>query len=175
MLSATSAATTAAAVPPRQNGQAVKDASGVNVADTSMDTTMAYQPNTTFYDDEEEEEEGQPKPSLEEEIQQLDQHYTSAQQNHISSSSPAHQKGAAPASGASTAQKQRSKGRGICCILSTSVFVGLVLFGVTFYVLYFSGLEHPYLTEARDHLQFLEPTRDFVATKASDIADYFRQ
>ena len=90
MLTATSAATTASAVLPRLNGQAVKDlegatAAGAGDADTSFDTGV-YQPNTTTYDDEDEEEEeepGKPKPSLEEEIQQLDAQYCSAELNHV--------------------------------------------------------------------------------------------
>lgn len=175
VVKATSAATSAAAPPPRQNGQAVKDSTGVvDSMDTSLDTSMTYQPNTTFYEEEEEEEGGAPRPSLEEEIQRLDQDFSSIQQNDISAAGPAQQKQEASTS-APAGTKKRSRGCGVCCAMSTSVFVALVLFGVAFYILYFSGLEHPYLTEARSHLQFLEPARDFVAAKAKDVNDYFRK
>ena len=175
MLTTTSAATTASAVLPRLNGQAVKDLEGATAvgagdADTSFDTGV-YQPNTTTYDDEDEEEEeepGKPKPSLEEEIQQLDAQYCSAELNHVAPAA------AAPA--AAPAAKKKSGGRcGICGALVGSVLVALVLFAVLFYILYFSGLQHPALTETRNHLQFLEPVRDFVAQQAQDIASYFKK
>ena len=173
-LTASSASTTASAVTSRLNGQAVQDlegaAAGGGDADTSFDTGT-YQPNTTNYDDEEEEEEeepGKPKPSLEEEIQQLDAQYCNTELNHVA---PA----ATNPTAASPAAKKRSGGCGVCGVIVGSVLVALVLFAVLFYVLYFSGLQHPALTETRNHLQFLEPLRDFVAQQAQDVADYFQK
>lgn len=173
---ASSTGTVTAALPPRQNGQAVKDTAGMDLADVSMDTTMPYQPDNTFYDDDEDDDEGtQPKRSLEEEIQQLDQHFTETQQNHVAAATDKGVTSVATSTSAATPPKARSKGCGACCVLTTSVFVALILFGVTFYILYFSGLQHLYLTEARNHLQFLEPVRDFVADKANDVAQYFKK
>ena len=131
--------------------------------DTSFDTST-YQPNQTFYDDEDEED-SQPKRSLEEEIQQLDANYT--EQNHVTSAT-------APTASPTTPVATRRKGGcGACGAVVGSVVMAVGIVGILFYVLYFSGLDHPYLSEARRHLTFLEPTRDFVATQAQAARQYF--
>ncbi|XP_070212577.1 FERM domain-containing protein 5-like isoform X4 [Littorina saxatilis] len=178
LITSTSVATTAATatLPSRLNGQAVRDGvegalTGAGDVDTSFDTS-AYQPNMTYYEDEEEEEDsekGKPKPSLEEQISQLDAQFHSSEQNHVPDTPTS------PTPPQAVAVKKKSGGRGICCALFTSVFVALLLFAVLFYVLYFSGLKHPMLTEARGHLKFLEPTRDFVAKQAANVAKLFKK
>jgi hypothetical protein len=164
--------TSTAAAPPtlKLNGQAVTlDASGD--ADTSFETS-AYQPNNTFYDDEDDDDDEinkGPKRSLEEEIEQLDQSFHREDSNHVLSAS-ATTTTPTPAS----AVQKRSR-CGVCGTIIGSVFVAVGIVGVLFYILYFSGLEHPYLTEARGHLTFLEPTRDFVAQQAQIVSNYLRK
>ena len=177
ILTASTAATTAAAAPTRLNGQAVVDATGMapgaGDTDTSFDTGT-YQPNTTFYDEEEEEDEeeaGKPKPSLEEEIQQLDADFSRSEQNHLAAAAAA-----SPATASSPAAKPAdTKKSGVVGTVVMSVLAAMLLFAVLFYVLYFSGIEHPALTEVRNHLQFLEPARDFVSRQAENIASYFKK
>lgn len=178
-VSAATVASTAAAAPTlKLNGQAVSlDASvGGGDADTSFETG-AYQPNHTFYDEEDDDDdEGSkgPKRSLEEEIEQLDQTYHRQDSNHVLSASAASPTATPAAAAASSTARKRSR-CGVCGTMVCSVLVAVGLVGVLFYVLYFSGLEHPYLEQARQHLTFLEPTRDFVAQQARLAASYLKK
>lgn len=167
-----------ASAPPRLNGQAVMDSPETGAplagdADASFETGT-YQPDNTFYEeeDEDEEEAGKPKPSLEEEIEQLDADFSRSEQDQLAAATAA---GKITAPAATPAAKKRSGGCGVCGAIMVSTLVALVLFAVFFYVLYFSGLEHPVLSEVRDHLSFLEPLRDFVGDTCENVAGYFRK
>ncbi|KAL8616643.1 hypothetical protein ACOMHN_031625 [Nucella lapillus] len=75
------------------------------------------------------------------------------------------------------AAKKRSGGGGGCVAVLVSVLVSVLmavlLLATLFYVLYFSGWQHPLLTEARSHLTFLEPARDLVARHSQELVTFF--
>ncbi|XP_025077363.1 FERM domain-containing protein 3-like isoform X5 [Pomacea canaliculata] len=179
------AASASEGLPPRLNGQAVRDAAETGVEDggdtnASINTTMPYQPDVTTYEDEDDEDEDlNPKQSLEDEIRQLDKYFVQGDLNHISAAVPPEISEetvpveAAPVTKSVPGQKKKSQG-GICLSVVLSMMVSLLLLAVLFYVLYFSGLQHPALTEIKRHIQFLEPVRDFVAQKADETAKFIQ-
>lgn len=167
------------ATPPRMNGQVVTESMETPSPgdhDISLDTTMTYQPDSTFYD---EEEDSGTKPSLEEEIQQLDEHFNMIEQNHISAQGGSETASVSttspppPESVPVTEAGKKHEGGSICKAIVVSLFVALLLFSVLFYILFFSGLDHPVLTEMRNHLQFLDPVQDYVSKVVKKIPQYF--
>ncbi|XP_076443403.1 FERM domain-containing protein 5-like isoform X2 [Babylonia areolata] len=192
---ATSAATIAAPPPPsfQLNGQVVRDAGEGGVerwgeeeeGDTSLGAG-SYHPNTTLYSEEGEEgveEETQRlKSYLQEEVmvEPQSQPSVASERNHMSADGQGSPTTTTPLpssspSPSSPACQKRSGGGGGCGAVVVSVLMAVLLLATLFYVLFFSGWQHPLLTQARSHLTFLEPARDLVARHGQHLATFFSQ
>ncbi|XP_035825431.1 FERM domain-containing protein 5 isoform X2 [Aplysia californica] len=153
---------------PKENGQIVKDRAGV--LETSIDETLPYEPNRTFEDSDEEENDAS-KPDLDDQIKKLEEEMVQpSMQKDLNLPSPA---------AAATAPSKTSGGKsssGVCgkAVLLSLVLV-LLLSMLMFYLVFFSPIKHPLLSNLRQHLQFLEPVRDFVGQKASLVGSYFKK
>lgn len=166
------AAASATLPPPlKQNGSIPVAASIEQPTDLDV-TRSSYNPDQTMEEEEEEEDQGS-RPSLEEQILQLEEEITrtkapQAEQNHAE---VARSPGAkAPAASASPAKKS-----GGCCRVFTLAFLSLMLvLVILFVVLFFTPLQHPILTSMRKELHFLEPTRDFILKQVAAAKKMFK-
>ncbi|XP_067666601.1 FERM domain-containing protein 5-like isoform X11 [Haliotis asinina] len=144
--------------------------------ETSIDSMPSYQPNMTMDDDEEDDK--TPKPSLDEQIKQLEEQYEkiTSDQNHIA---PGGKIGAAPkAAPASTGTSKsppKSSVCATCCkVLTYSILFAVLLMAVTFVVLFYTKFDHPLLDEGRKQLQFLEPVKHYIDDSVEAIASKFK-
>ncbi|XP_046574419.1 FERM domain-containing protein 5-like isoform X14 [Haliotis rubra] len=144
--------------------------------ETSTDSMPSYQPNMTMDDDEEDDK--TPKPSLDEQIKQLEQQYEkiTSDQNHIT---PGGKVGAspkaAPASTGTSKSPPKSSMCATCCkVLTYSILFAVLLMAVTVVVLFYTKLDHPLLDEGRKQLQFLEPVKHYIDDSVEAIASKFK-
>ncbi|RUS88209.1 hypothetical protein EGW08_004041 [Elysia chlorotica] len=165
-----SAATTvSSALPPKELPAMTENKPGV--LETSIDESMAYEPNRTLEDDSDEDKED--KPGLDEQIKQLEEELIRPEiQKQMNLSPPTPQPEVAKPAGSA------SKG-GNGSLLKTlfmSVLVALVLAAALFYIIFFSPLQSQALvSSAREHLKFLEPVRDVVQQKVDDVMKFLKK
>lgn len=155
--------------------QVVRDKPGI--LETSLDDFIPYEPNQTFeeYDTEKEkeEEEQQENPCLEDEIKRLEEDIIQPLVKENLSYAPQILTAAEPCVG----KKEASKS----CVgllvksVALSLVFALFLSMIMFYVVFFSPLEHPLISTARDRLHFLEPVSQFVQLKANQAVQYFHK
>ncbi|KAL3867216.1 hypothetical protein ACJMK2_044433 [Sinanodonta woodiana] len=149
------------------------------------DMPSSYQPEMTLMDDFEQEVKS--TKSLEDQVRELEEEYDRMQErNHVSpiSSTPNKSERFDPVqsnklesvindtkvstkeSSKPTSTLPKSSGSSTCCkfVVYTSLFVVLTL-TVTITIIMFSDVQHPLVNELRQHLSFLEPTRDFLRDK----------
>ncbi|GFS06257.1 FERM domain-containing protein 3 [Elysia marginata] len=161
------APTVNAALPPKENGQAVIKENRPGVLETSIDESLTYEPNRTFEESDDEQE----KPGLDEQIKKLEEEIINPEiQKQLNLSSAAVQSEAKPKAAASESKGSLAK------TLFLSVLVALLLAAVLFYVVFFSPLQsNPLVSSAREHLKFLEPVRDAVQQKVDDVMKYLKK
>jgi hypothetical protein len=159
-----------ASSPMKENGQVVRDTSGI--LETSLDEYIPYEPNQTLEECEEEEETEEEKTCLEEQISRLEEEIIQPTVKKDLSSPPQKEQ----IQGPPLAKKQKQSCVGMVVkSITLSVMIMLLLSAILFYVVFFSPLEHPLISQARDHLHFLEPVKDLVQQTATQAVDYFKK
>ncbi|BFY97224.1 hypothetical protein BsWGS_00265 [Bradybaena similaris] len=148
----------------KENGQVVRDKAGI--LETSLDETLPYEPNRTM---EESDEEGE-KPGLDEQIKMLEEEIIKPSVQKEFSLSPQIVPAAVPPS---PKKESGSAGGGLKSVL-LSLAIVLLLSVIFFCLIFFSPIQHPFISKIREHLEFLQPVRDFVAEKAKHVASYFK-
>ncbi|XP_046350854.2 FERM domain-containing protein 5-like isoform X15 [Haliotis rufescens] len=144
--------------------------------ETSIDSMPSYQPNMTM--DDEEEDERTPKPSLDEQIKQLEEQYEkiTSDQNHIAPGGKVG--GAAPKANPAPTSSSKSPPKSMCAtcckVLTYSILFAVLLMVVTFVVLFYTKFDHPLLDEGRKQLQFLEPVKHYIDDSVEAIANKFK-
>lgn len=134
--------------------------------DTPMDdSSMPYNPEDTVYDNDDDEKVAK---SLEEQVMDLEKEFQQMQeQNHVENVmgdrvTPAQTgKLETPAKDKKTVEAKKG---GCSCgkIVAYTFFSLFLTLTVSACVVMFSDIDHPLMNEARSHLTFLEPTRDFI-------------
>ncbi|CAG5132932.1 unnamed protein product, partial [Candidula unifasciata] len=151
----------------KENGQVVRDRSGI--LETSIDETLPYEPNRTMEESDEEEN----KPGLDEQIKMLEEEIIKPSVQKEFNLSPQSVQAAAAAP-PSPKKKSGKAGSGLKSVL-LSLAVVLLLSVLFFYLVFFSPIQHPFISAIREHLEFLEPVRDYVEEKANHIVSYFQK
>uniref|UniRef100_A0A0B7AKC0 FERM domain-containing protein n=1 Tax=Arion vulgaris TaxID=1028688 RepID=A0A0B7AKC0_9EUPU len=165
-----SASNVVTATPPswdhKGNGQVVRDRPGV--LETSLDESIPYEPNRTMDDSDEEEK---VKPCLDDQIKMLEEEIIKPSVQKDLSLPP---QAVAPSHGAKKESTKSGSGISLKSIV-LSLAVMLLLSIITFYVVFFSPIKHPFISHIREHLDFLEPVRDFVEQKAIQVVGLFKK
>lgn len=118
----------------------------------------------------EESDEEAEKPGLDEQIKMLEEEIIKPSVQKEFNLSPQIVQAAVPPS---PKKESGSAGSGLKSVL-LSLAIVLLLSVIFFYLIFFSPIQHPFISKIREHLEFLEPVRDFVARKANDVASYFK-
>ena len=159
---------TAGLTAARPNGHAVTDAGEGPEPDAG--SVGAYEPDITVYSEDDRAHQAaglsDATPSLDDEIKELDDIFTSAQVSEDGC------KPTDPPSSPSTAKRAMKLRRCKACF---TFAILACLLAALFYAIFFSSLDHPIVQQARSHLSFLEPTRDGVAELAESIAAFIRK
>lgn len=167
MMQQSAASTVNAALPPKENGQAVIKENRPGVLETSFDESLPYEPNRTLEESDEEPD----KPGLDEQIKKLEEEIVQPEiQKQLNLAPASVQPDAQPKSGSSG-----SKGSAVkTVVISTSV--ALLLAATLFYVVFFSPLQsNSVVSSAREHLKFMEPVRDVVQQKVDEMMKYLQK
>ncbi|XP_052796808.1 FERM domain-containing protein 5-like isoform X5 [Mya arenaria] len=126
------------------------------------DTTQLYEPNVTVEEDED--DEGVAK-SLEEQVMDLEKEIEQTH-NHVQPDTPSRE------TKPTTRPVVQAKGSCSCGKIFAYTFFSLFFtLTVSACVVMFSDIDHPLMNEARSHLAFLEPTRDFIRHKYEEIVN----
>ncbi|XP_052791447.1 FERM domain-containing protein 5-like isoform X5 [Mya arenaria] len=126
------------------------------------DTTQLYEPNVTLEEDED--DEGVAK-SLEEQVMDLEKEIEQTH-NHVQPDTPSRE------TKPTTRPVVQAKGSCSCGKIFAYTFFSLFFtLTVSACVVMFSDIDHPLMNEARSHLAFLEPTRDFIRHKYEEIVN----
>ncbi|XP_053405298.1 FERM domain-containing protein 5-like isoform X2 [Mercenaria mercenaria] len=146
------------------------------VGDTSRDdSSLPYNPDNTVYDQDDEDD--KIAKSLEEQVIELEKEFQQMQeQNHVENVAEGSVKPTTQ-SNLETAPKdtktvETKKGHCSCGKIFAFTFFSLFLtLTVSACVVMFSDIDHPVMNEARAHLTFLEPTRDFILDKYHELVN----
>lgn len=134
-------------------------------ADTPVsDTSLPYEPEETVLDDSE-----SVAKSLEEQVLELEQEVEMMHQNHVEERIKPEQTVAnesKPKDQVVTTQNSRCSCKKVFAYTFFSLFLTLT---VSVCVVMFSDVKHPIADEMRNHLTFLEPTRDFLFDKYQEL------
>jgi hypothetical protein len=141
----------------RENGQVVRDKPGV--LETSIDESLPYEPNRTLEESSDEEQE---KPCLDDQLKMLEEELIKPS---------AHKDFALPPQTVQSAatKKESSKSGSVVLPLAATLLLSMI----TFYVVFFSPIQHPYLDHVREHLHFLEPIKTLVQDTSQQLTAFF--
>lgn len=137
--------------------------------DTATDeTNLPYNPDMTIYNHDDEEKAAK---SLEEQVIDLEKEFQEMQdKNHVENVVEDHVNPSQTAALESHPNKTKldetvkpKKGGCSCCkVFAYTVFSLFLTLTVSLCVIMFSNIDHPVMNEARSHLTFLDPTREFI-------------
>ncbi|XP_050402531.1 FERM domain-containing protein 5 isoform X8 [Patella vulgata] len=149
----------------KENGSAVSSA----LRNDNLDITLPYNPNMT---QDEDDDDNQPRTSLDDQIKQLEDQYSKLQSepNNVELPDGVAEQTKAGTTGKSTVAKGGKSGCATCCkALFISLFFVAILATVTFYILFYSEINHPIVNDLRKQTIFLEPVKAFVDDKITII------
>lgn len=143
---------------------------------TRDDSSLPYDPEETVYEQEEDEKIAK---SLEEQVMDLEKEFQEMQdKNHVESGIESRMNPSVDSSVSQSANTKAltAKKGGCSCgkIVAYTFFSLFFTLTVSACVVMFSDIDHPWMNEARNHLTFLEPTRDFIVDQFNNLVNKFK-